>query len=87
MSGLILPGHLQQQPTQLGFQILEQGPNYVLVIVCAPSQFVPMPPGPLEQIEGFATAILDMCQKSREQKQKVLDVVSGNGSPNVRMVE
>lgn len=88
MSGLILPGRQQQQPTELGFQITPIGDNFILVIQCPPSQFVPMPPGPLEQIEGFCGAILKACEQSRKQKALVQEVAQGNGLPvGPRMAE
>jgi len=82
VSGLILPNSAQQQPTQLGFQIVDNGNGlFVLVIQSPPAQFMPMPPGPIEQIEAFCNTILGACAQSRKQTALLQEVAQGNGTP------
>ena len=77
MSQLILPG--QQQQAQIQFQLVKQGASYVLVILTGVSQIIPLPPGPLEHVEGFANAILGTAAQAREQDAFALRLIQGNG--------
>ena len=78
MSNLILPG--QQQQATLQFQMLKKDNSYMLVILTGGSQFIPLPPGPLEHVEGFANAILGAAAQAREQDALTLRLIQGNGA-------